>query len=354
LKGSKGKFVIFTVYFLGTIFFGKLDNKFNSTEGLGFIANPLLVNLHVSMSGYDIIGDIHGYASLLKQLLTEMGYKRVDGIWRHPTRTAVFVGDFINRGPEIRETLLLVRAMVESGNALAILGNHEYSCILYHIKDDNGTFMSRHIAGNRTQIQKTLTVYKSFDEEWQGHLKWMRTLPFFLDLGEIRVAHAYWNDVEIAKLKEYLPKGRLKKKFIREMHEKRPDMAGIVYKLLKGLEFKSPKDLIIKCSKGLSRKVFTLNWWTNPDNKTFRQLYFGNKFILPDYHFPIELAPAFEPYPTDKPIVFFGHYCLAGGAEIVQENICCVDSCVDTTGKLSAYRWSGEKQLIPENIVVVG
>ena len=354
MKGSKGKFVIFTVYFLGTIFFGKLDNKFNSTEGLGFIANPLLVNLHVSMSGYDIIGDIHGYASLLKQLLTEMGYKRVDGIWRHPTRTAVFVGDFINRGPEIRETLLLVRAMVESGNALAILGNHEYSCILYHIKDDNGTFMSRHIAGNRTQIQKTLTVYKSFDEEWQGHLKWMRTLPFFLDLGEIRVAHAYWNDVEIAKLKEYLPKGRLKKKFIREMHEKRPDMAGIVYKLLKGLEFKSPKDLIIKCSKGLSRKVFTLNWWTNPDNKTFRQLYFGNKFILPDYHFPIELAPAFEPYPTDKPIVFFGHYCLAGGAEIVQENICCVDSCVDTTGKLSAYRWSGEKQLIPENIVVVG
>jgi hypothetical protein len=306
------------------------------------------------MSGYDIIGDIHGYASLLRQLLTVMGYKRVDGIWRHPTRTAVFVGDFINRGPEIRETLLLVRAMVDSGNALAILGNHEYSSILYHIKDDNGTFMSRHIAGNRTQIQKTLTVYKNFDEEWQGHLRWMRTLPFFLDLGEIRVAHAYWNDSEIAKLKEYLPKGRLKKKFIREMHEKRPDMAGIVYKLLKGLEFKSPKDLIIKCSKGLSRKVFTLNWWTNPENKTFRQLYFGNKFILPDYHFPIELAPVYEPYPTDKPIVFFGHYCLPGGAEIVQENICCIDSCVDTTGRLSAYRWSGEKQLLPENIVTVG
>jgi hypothetical protein len=306
------------------------------------------------MDGYDIIGDIHGYASLLKQLLTEIGYQCVGGIWQHPVRKVIFVGDFVNRGPEIRETLLLVRGMVESGSALAVLGNHEYASILYHIKDDKGTFMSRHIAGNRNQIQKTLTVYKNFNEEWKGHLKWMRTLPFFLDLGEIRIAHAYWNDQEIAKLKEYLPQGRLKKKFLREMHEKRPDIAVIVYKLLKGLEFKCPKDLIIKCSKGLSRKVFTLNWWTNPEDKTFRQLYFGNKFILPDYHFPVELAPAYEPYTLDQPIVFFGHYCLSEGAEILQPNICCVDSCVDTTGKLSAYRWSGEKTLNPGNLVVVG
>jgi hypothetical protein len=306
------------------------------------------------MNGYDIIGDIHGYATLLRQLLAGMGYKRIDGVWRHPSRIAVFVGDFINRGPEIRETLILVRAMVESGSALATLGNHEYSSILYHIKDDNGTFMSRHIAGNRNQIQKTLNVFKSYGEEWNSHLKWMRSLPLFLDLGEIRIAHAYWNDSEIEKLKGFLPAGRLKKKFIREMHLKHPDMAIIVYKLLKGLEYKCPKDLIIKCSKGLSRKVFTLNWWTNPENKTFRQLYFGNKFILPDYHFPPEIAPHYDPYPSDRPIVFFGHYCLPEGAEIVQQNICCIDSCVDTNGKLSAYRWSGEKQLNPANIMVVG
>jgi hypothetical protein len=83
-------------------------------------------------------------------------------------------------------------------------------------------------------------------------------------------------------------------------------------------------------------------------------LYFGNKFILPDYHFPVEFAPAYEPYTLDQPIVFFGHYCLSEGAAILQQNICCVDSCVDTTGKLSAYRWSGEKQLNPENLVVLG
>lgn len=306
------------------------------------------------MEGYDIIGDIHGYATLLRQLLTEMGYKRVDGIYRHPTRTAIFVGDFINRGPEIRETLLIVRSMVEAGSATAILGNHEYSCILYHIKDDNGVFMSKHIAGNRTQIQKTLTVFKSLNEEWIDHLKWMRTLPFFLDLGDIRIGHAYWNDQEVAVLKEYLPEGRLKKKFLRDLHKRHPEKAIIVYKLLKGLEFKCPKDLIIKCSKGLSRKVFTLNWWSCPEDKTFRQLYFGNKFILPDYHPPVELAPSYEPYPPGKPIVFFGHYCLSEGPAILQSNICCLDSCVVSTGKLSAYRWSGEKELISGNLLVVG
>ncbi len=306
------------------------------------------------MIGYDIIGDIHGYASLLRQLLTELGYRREDGSWSQPRRKVIFVGDFINRGPEIRETMFLVRGMVESGNALAIMGNHEYSCILYHIKDDNGTFMSRHIAGNRNEIQKTLTVYKNLNEEWTDHLKWMRTLPFFLDLGDIRIAHAYWNDQEIALLKDYLPEGRLKKRFLREMHKRSPEIAAIVYKLLKGLEYKCPKDLILKCSKGLTKKVFTLNWWESPEDKTFSQLYFGNKFVLPEYHPPVELAPSFEPYGPEKPIVFFGHYCLSDGPAILQQNICCLDSCVVTTGKLSAYRWSGEKQLNPENFVAVG
>ncbi|MCE1200061.1 MAG: metallophosphoesterase [Marinilabiliales bacterium] len=306
------------------------------------------------MEGYDIIGDIHGYASLLKKLLQQMGYQHTGGAWRHPSRMAVFVGDFINRGPEIRETLQMVRAMTEAGSALAILGNHEYSCILYHIRDDNGTFMVRHIAGNRNQIQKTLMVYKNLSEEWKSHLKWMRSLPFFLDLGEIRIAHAYWNDEEIDRLKQFLPSGGLKKRFIRDMHENNPEMAAIVYKLLKGLEYKCPRDLIIKCNKGLSRKVFTLNWWTNPTNKTFRQLYFGNKFILPDYHFPPEIAPDYIPYAENQPPVFFGHYCLGEGAEVIQPNICCIDSCVDTTHRLSAYRWDGEKVLNPSKIVVAG
>jgi len=301
---------------------------------------------------YDIIGDVHGYASLLKKLLKAMGYARINGTWQHPERTAIFIGDFINRGPEIRETLQIVRQMTEAGFALTILGNHEYSAVLYHIKDSSGIFLSRHIAGNRNQIQSTLRAFKGFEEEWREHLKWLRTLPFFIDLEVIRIAHAYWNDQDINYLKSFLPEGRLKKDFLRTVHEKQHPAAAIFYRLLKGLEYHCPQDLIIKCTKGLSRNIFRMNWWESPQNKTFRDLSFGNKFILPDYTVPKQILPSFESYSPHKPPVFMGHYCLSEGAQIVQQNICCVDSCVGS-GQLSAYRWSGEKSLSYENIISV-
>lgn len=305
------------------------------------------------MGGYDIIGDIHGYAGLLKKLLESLGYQQTDNSWNHPDRTAIFVGDFLNRGPEIRETLLIVRSMVESGAALTILGNHEYRAILYHIKNQKGMFMSRQMSGNRNQMQKTLTAFKNHKEEWKEHLKWMRSLPLFLDLGNFRVIHAYWNDKDVEKIKSFFPEGKLKKSILKDLHKNHPEESAIVYNILKGLEFKCPKDLILRCNKGLSRKVFTLNWWESPENKTFREINFGNKFILPDYHIPDELALHYEPYTPDQPIVFIGHYCLSEGATLLQKNICCLDSCVDTTGVLSAYRWSGEKELTKDNIVTV-
>jgi len=57
----------------------------------------------------------------------------------------VFVGDFIDRGPKIRETLHLVRDMVESGNALSVMGNHEFNAISFHTPHtENGGFFRDH------------------------------------------------------------------------------------------------------------------------------------------------------------------------------------------------------------------
>ena len=64
---------------------------------------------------YDIIGDIHGHAAELRALLKRMGYQEREGAYRHPGRTAVFVGDFIDRGPSQVETVEIARAMVEAG-----------------------------------------------------------------------------------------------------------------------------------------------------------------------------------------------------------------------------------------------
>ncbi|MEV4681372.1 polynucleotide kinase-phosphatase [Streptomyces kurssanovii] len=71
---------------------------------------------------FDIIGDIHGCSSELETLLGKLGY--VDGA--HPEgRTAVFVGDLVDRGPDSPGVLRRVMAMVAAGNALCVPGNHE-------------------------------------------------------------------------------------------------------------------------------------------------------------------------------------------------------------------------------------
>lgn len=63
---------------------------------------------------YDIIGDIHGHADPLRALLEKLGYDETDGAYRHPERTVIFMGDFVDRGPKIRETLQIVKAMMNA------------------------------------------------------------------------------------------------------------------------------------------------------------------------------------------------------------------------------------------------
>ncbi|MFF3322735.1 polynucleotide kinase-phosphatase [Streptomyces sp. NPDC002889] len=71
---------------------------------------------------FDIIGDIHGCRSELETLLARLGY--VDGA--HPEgRTAVFVGDLVDRGPDSPGVLRRVMGMVAAGTALCVPGNHE-------------------------------------------------------------------------------------------------------------------------------------------------------------------------------------------------------------------------------------
>ncbi|MFB6777854.1 polynucleotide kinase-phosphatase [Streptomyces sp. NPDC056352] len=71
---------------------------------------------------FDIIGDIHGCSSELETLLGKLGY--IDGA--HPEgRTAVFVGDLVDRGPDSPGVLRRVMSMVAAGDALCVPGNHE-------------------------------------------------------------------------------------------------------------------------------------------------------------------------------------------------------------------------------------
>ena len=83
------------------------------------------------VSGYDLIGDVHGCAQTLERLLDLLGYKKIAGVYRNPNRQAIFLGDIVDRGPRVREALHIVRDMVEQGSAQMILGNHEFNAITY-------------------------------------------------------------------------------------------------------------------------------------------------------------------------------------------------------------------------------
>ena len=84
----------------------------------------LLIN-----QAYDIVGDIHGHADALCRLLDKLDYAEIEGVFRHLERKMIFVGDFIDRGPEQREVLRIARSMCEAGSASAVLGNHEFNAI---------------------------------------------------------------------------------------------------------------------------------------------------------------------------------------------------------------------------------
>ena len=62
----------------------------------------------------DFIGDIHGHADKLEALLIKLGYSYKNESYSHPERKVVFVGDYIDRGQEIKKTLEIVKNMVET------------------------------------------------------------------------------------------------------------------------------------------------------------------------------------------------------------------------------------------------
>ncbi len=88
---------------------------------------PLWNNRKGDTGPFDIIGDVHGCCDELEQLLQQLGYTRHDGgPWAHPAgRKAVFVGDLVDRGPRIVDTLKTVMSMSRAGTALSVPGNHD-------------------------------------------------------------------------------------------------------------------------------------------------------------------------------------------------------------------------------------
>ncbi|MQY26480.1 polynucleotide kinase-phosphatase [Nocardia aurantia] len=140
---------------------------------------------------FDIIGDVHGCRAELEDLLGTLGYRvhrddsgrPVDA--RHPDgRTAVFVGDLVDRGPDTPGVLRLVMGMVSAGNALCVTGNHENK--LVRALDGRKVTVAHGLAESLAQLAAESAEFRAVARDFcHGLLS-----HYVLDGGNLVVAHA--------------------------------------------------------------------------------------------------------------------------------------------------------------------
>lgn len=294
---------------------------------------------------YDIIGDIHGYADQLEALLQKMGYTLQDGVYSHPSRTVVFVGDYIDRGPQIRETLAIVKAMADSGNAVAIMGNHEYNALCYYHEHPQGGHLRRHTIKNRIQYFETIKQFQNREAEYEMYINWMMTLPLYYENEHFRVVHACWDAITISYLRSTLENDRLNKTLLIESADKNTSLYEAVEIALKGKEIALPNGLSFKDKDGIARHNIRIKWWENAKTATYKTISVLPLDTIPERAIESSVLAHDEQYPaTDKP-VFFGHYWLKGKPQLLESNVCCTDYSVAKEGLLVAYRYDGEQVL---------
>ena len=145
---------------------------------------PLWNDKRGEQGPFDVIGDVHGCATELEELLALLGYAESDGAYAHPEgRRAIFVGDIVDRGPRILDSVRIVRAMVERGSAFAVPGNHDIKLV-------------RALKGRDVQIthglDRSLAELDAHPDERDGVASFLDRLVSHLvfEGGDLVVAHA--------------------------------------------------------------------------------------------------------------------------------------------------------------------
>ncbi|HEX6981283.1 MAG TPA: metallophosphoesterase [Balneolaceae bacterium] len=281
---------------------------------------------------YDIVGDVHGHADELEQLLQKMGYRKKDGVYSHPSnRKAVFVGDYIDRGLKVRETLYIIKNMCDAGEAKAVMGNHEFNALCYHTPDGKGGYLREHSDKNRKQHKETLEAFKNYEDEWNEFLEWFKDLPLYLDLDPFRVVHACWDEEHIDWLDEHYSSAT--PEFLHAASDKTQKAYSVIEETLKGKEHTLPDGISFFDKDGHERFDCRVKWWTNSE---YRKTYDDVLMECPDAisHDEINSSDTFYSHTGDKP-VFFGHYWLKGLPELNHSKAVCLDyiSCISVGRK---------------------
>jgi len=301
----------------------------------------------------DLIGDIHGHADKLESLLTKLGYSKKNGTYHHTERKVLFVGDYIDRGPNIRETLNIVRSMVEGDHAIALMGNHEYNALCFHFQEREGGHLRKHLIKNIVQHYETLKQFQNRQKEYEDYLEWFKTLPLFYETENFRAVHACWDNENMEYLRNELVNNRLTDELIYQSVDKGTRLYKTIDHTLKGKEIKMPEGLDFMDKDGTKRTDIRIKWWENPSTTSYKKISVEPLESLPETSVDINQLKDISYYLENEKPVFFGHYWLKGNPTLYRKNICCLDYSVAKQGYLVAYRFDGEKQLEESKLVYV-
>jgi hypothetical protein len=233
------------------------------------------------------------------------------------------------------------------------MGNHEFNAIAYHTPhpDQPGNWCRPHSIRNTKQHQATLDQFN--DQELSETLDWFRELPIAVDLGEIRVVHACWDVSQIALLENALLEGdRFNAPFVAEAADPNHPFGEAIERVLKGPEVLLPDGVTVTDREGHVRRRVRIRWFDSPNGHSL------GSYAFPDVpwlrNVPVPTAASSNPYPSDAPPLFIGHYWLHGGHELIlRPNLACLDLSVAKQGMLCAYRFNGETVLNRNSFVKV-
>ncbi len=162
-------------------------------DGVTIAREPLYNDKRAEHGPFDVIGDVHGCYAELCALLERLGYAEatLDGrtVRRHPEgRRVIFLGDLVDRGPGIVESLRLAMNMVAAGSALCVPGNHEMK--LLRKLNGRNVNVSHGLAETLAQLDalpdderaELIPALRAFLDGLVSH--------YWLDGGKLVVAHA--------------------------------------------------------------------------------------------------------------------------------------------------------------------
>lgn len=285
-----------------------------------------------------------------------MGYEQRAGNWIPPQgRQAIFLGDLIDRGPEQIKVVNIVRAMIDAGHARSVMGNHELDAIAYatEVRGAPGQFLRRHSQKNLDQHIDFLQQVGEGSALHAEMVKWFKSLPPMLDLGDIRVVHAWWHQPHVDLVASHMELGKpMDDALLHAAHLRGSPEWEALGGLTKGLEVDLPPGHSFVNHSGVERRNVRTKWWYE-EARSYRDVAMvggSQAHRVPDHPLPEDFMGA----PVEGSPVFVGHYWMTGKLELQSPKVACVDWSAAKDGPLVAYRWDGEQVLDSGRFVAAG